>query len=109
MPHGLAGQLNSRQLAMIGIGGAIGTGLFPGSTLAISNAGLATIIAYVLCGLVALVIAWALVEMVVVHHEAGAFGAIAHRYLDGWAGFYWAGQVIAVGGEVIAAGMYLQY
>ena len=114
-PQGeLSRQLQSRQLAMIGIGGAIGTGLFLGSTLAISNAGPATIVAYILCGLVALVIAWALAEMVVVHPEAGAFGSIAHRYLGPWAGFvvrwtYWAGQVIAVGGEVIAAGIYLQY
>src|SRR5215475_6742332 len=110
----LARRLTSRQLAMIGIGGAIGTGLFLGSTLAISNAGPATIVAYVLCGLVALVIAWALAEMVVVHPEAGAFGSIAHRYLGAWAGFvlrwtYWAGQVIAVGGEVIAAGIYVKY
>jgi len=113
-PPELSRRLKSNQLAMIGIGGAIGTGLFLGSTLAISNAGPATIVAYILCGLVAMVIAWALAEMVVVHPEAGAFGAIAHRYLGGWAGFvvrwtYWAGQVIAVGGEVIAAGIYLQY
>ena len=86
-PPELSRRLKSNQLAMIGIGGAIGTGLFLGSTLAISNAGPATIVAYILCGLVAMVIAWALAEMVVVHPEAGAFGAIAHRYLGGWAGF----------------------
>jgi amino acid transporter, AAT family len=117
-PHGepreLSRRLTSRQLTMIGIGGAIGTGLFLGSTLAIGNAGPSAIIAYIVCGLVALVIAWALAEMVVLHPEAGAFGAIAHSYLGAWAGFvlrwtYWAGQVIAIGGEVIAAGIYLQY
>ncbi|WP_261801616.1 amino acid permease [Streptomyces sp. ISID311] len=106
--------MNSRQLTMIGIGGAIGTGLFLGSTLAISNAGPSAIIAYILCGLVALVMSWALAEMVVVHPDAGAFGAIAHSYLGAWAGFvlrwtYWFGQVIAVGGEVVAAGIYIQY
>ncbi|MGH8920590.1 MAG: amino acid permease, partial [Actinomycetes bacterium] len=107
-------RLTSRQLAMIGIGGAIGTGLFLGSTLAISNAGPAAIIAYIVCGLVALVISWALAEMVVVHPDAGAFGSIAHSYIGAWAGFvirwtYWAGQVIAIGGEVVAAGIYIQY
>lgn len=107
-------QLTSRQLTMIGLGGAIGTGLFLGSSLAISQAGPATIVAYVACALVALVIAWALAEMVVVHPEAGAFGAIAHRYLGPWAGFvtrwtYWTIQVIAVGGEVIAAGIYVRF
>ena len=107
-------RLTSRQLAMIGIGGAIGTGLFLGSTLAISNAGPAAIIAYIVCGLVALVISWALAEMVVQHPDAGAFGSIAHSYIGAWAGFvirwtYWAGQVIAIGGEVVAAGIYIQY
>ena len=107
-------RLSSRQLTMIGIGGAIGTGLFLGSSLAISQAGPAVILAYILCGLVALVIAWALAEMVVVHPEAGAFGAIAHKYLGAGTGFvlrwtYWAMQVIAIGGEMIAAGVYVQY
>lgn len=111
---GLQRSLTSRQLTMIGIGGAIGTGLFLGSTFAISQAGPAVVIAYTLCGLVALVIAWALAEMVVVHPTAGAFGSIAHAYLGGGAGFvlrwtYWAMQAIAIGGEMIAAGIYVQY
>lgn len=106
--------LTSRQLTMIGIGGAIGTGLFLGSTFAISQAGPAVIIAYTLCGLVALVIAWALAEMVVVHPTAGAFGTIAHAYLGGGVGFtlrwtYWAMQAIAIGGEMIAAGIYVSF
>ncbi len=99
---------------MIGLGGAIGTGLFLGSALAISQAGPGTIIAYGVCALVAFVVAWALAEMVVVHPEAGSFGAIAHRYLGPLAGFvqrwtYWAIQCIAVGGEVVAAGLYIQF
>lgn len=111
---GLQRKLQSRQLAMIGIGGAIGTGLFLGSTLAISNAGPAVVVAYILCGLVALVIAWALAEMVVVHPTAGAFGSIAQRYLGPGTGFvirwaYWAMQVIAIGGEMIAAGVYVKF
>ncbi|MFG2076108.1 amino acid permease [Nonomuraea maritima] len=113
-PSGLHRRLTSRQLTMIGLGGAIGTGLFLGSSLAISQAGPATILAYVICAGVALVIGWSLAEMVVVHPEAGAFGAIAHRYLGPWAGFvvrwtYWTIQVIAIGGEVIAAGIYVQF
>ncbi|TCO47395.1 L-asparagine transporter-like permease [Actinocrispum wychmicini] len=99
---------------MIGLGGAIGTGLFLGSALAISQAGPATILAYALCALVAFVIAWALAEMVVVHPEAGSFGAVAQRYLGPLAGFvqrwtYWTIQVIAVGGEVVAAGLYVRF
>ncbi|MBB4688047.1 amino acid permease [Amycolatopsis jiangsuensis] len=113
-PHRLQRRLRSRQLTMIGIGGAIGTGLFLGSSLAISHAGPSVVLAYVLCGLVALVISWALAEMVVVHPVPGAFGAIAQKYLGAGSGFvvrwaYWAMQVIAIGGETIAAGVYVQY
>lgn len=112
--HGLQRRLTGRQLSMIGLGGAIGTGLFLGSGLAISQAGPATIIAYVVCGMVALVIAWALAEMVVVHPTAGAFGVLAHSYIGRWAGFvvrwtYWAIQCIAIGGEVIAAGIFVRF
>lgn len=113
-PNRLQRRLRSRQLTMIGIGGAIGTGLFLGSSLAISHAGPAVVLAYVLCGLVALAISWALAEMVVVHPAAGAFGSIAHKYLGAGSGFvvrwaYWAMQVIAIGGETIAAGVYVQF
>jgi amino acid permease len=96
--HGLQRRLTGRQVSMIGLGGAIGTGLFLGSGLAISHAGPSTILAYIACGLVALVIAWAaLAEMVVVHPAAGAFGVLAHSYIGRWAGFvvrwtYWAIQ-----------------
>lgn len=112
--HGLRRALTHRQLSMIGLGGAIGTGLFLGSALAISQAGPATILAYALCALVAFVISWALAEMVVVHPEAGSFGAIAQRYLGPLAGFvqrwtYWTIQVIAIGGEVVAAGLYVRF
>jgi AAT family amino acid transporter len=112
--HGLQRRLTGRQLSMIGLGGAIGTGLFLGSSLAISQAGPSTIIAYIVCGLVALVIAWALAEMVVVHPTAGAFGVLAHSYVGRWAGFvvrwtYWAIQCIAIGGEVIAAGIFVRF
>lgn len=111
---GLRRALTSRQLSMMGLGGAIGTGLFLGSSLAISYAGPATILAYAVCALVAFVIGWALAEMVVVHPEAGSFGAIAHRYLGPLAGFvqrwtYWTIQVIAIGGEVVAAGLYVRF
>jgi L-asparagine transporter-like permease len=112
--HELHRTLTGRQLSMIGLGGAIGTGLFLGSSLAISSAGPATIIAYVACALIALVIGWSLTEMSVVHPAAGSFGTIARHYLGAWAGFivrwtYWTIQVIAVGGEVIAAGIYTRY
>lgn len=112
--HGLKRTLTARQLGMIGMGGAIGTGLFLGSGFAISSAGPAVLVSYLICALVALVIAWALAEMVVVHPTAGSFGVLAHSYIGRWAGFvvrwtYWVIQCIAIGGEVIAAGIFIQY
>lgn len=111
---GLRRELSGRQVGMIAIGGAIGTGLFLGSGLAISIAGPGVIIAYIVAALVALTLAYALAEMIVVHPEAGGFGAIAHRYLGGLAGFvqrwiYWAAQVVNIGSEVVAAGIYVKF
>lgn len=111
---GLRRALSGRQVGMIAIGGAIGTGLFLGSGLAISIAGPAVIIAYAVAAFAALALAFALAEMIVVHPEAGGFGAVIRKYLGGLPGFvsrwmYWAAQVVNIGSEVIAAGLYLQF
>ena len=112
--QGLARQLSVRQLAMIAIGGAIGTGLFLGSALAVRIAGPAVILSYVLGAGIALLLMGALSEMAVVHPTAGSFGVYAELYLSRWAGFairytYWAAQSIAIGGEAVAAGIYCQW
>jgi AAT family amino acid transporter len=111
---GLRRSLGQAQIVMIGLGGAIGTGLFLGSGLAVSYAGPAVIVSYALAGFVALVMIFSLSEMAVVHPTAGSFGIYAEIYLNPWAGFvarytYWIAQVIAVGGESVAAGLYMQY
>jgi len=53
-------------------------------------------------------------EMAVVHPTAGSFGTYAETYLNPWAGFtvrytYWIAQVVAVGGEAVAAGVYMTF
>src|SRR5579863_8806173 len=106
--------LSKAQIVMIGLGGAIGTGLFMGSGLAVGYAGPAVILSYVIAGFVALVMVFSLSEMAVVHPTAGSFGTYAETYLNPWAGFvvrytYWIAQAIAVGGEAVAAGLYMQY
>jgi len=110
---GLQRGLGKAQVVMIGLGGAIGTGLFLGSGLAVAYAGPAVIVSYALAGFVALVMVFSLSEMAVVHPTAGSFGTYAEMYLNPWAGFvvrytYWIAQAIAVGGESVAAGLYMQ-
>jgi AAT family amino acid transporter len=112
--RGLERQLKPRQSAMIAIGGAIGTGLFLGSGLAIGLAGPGVILSFVLGVFVCLVMMSALTEMAVVHPTAGSFGVFAETYLSPWAGFvvrttYWLAQVVAIGGEVTAAGIYTRF
>ncbi|HEV7137237.1 MAG TPA: amino acid permease [Steroidobacteraceae bacterium] len=112
--RGLRRSLGKAQIVMIGLGGAIGTGLFMGSGLAVGYAGPAVIVSYALAGFVALVMVFSLSEMAVVHPTAGSFGTYAEMYLNPWAGFvvrytYWIAEAIAVGGEAVAAGLYMQY
>jgi AAT family amino acid transporter len=57
---------------------------------------------------------FSLSEMAVMHPTAGSFGTYAEIYLNPWAGMvarysYWMAQVIAVGGEAVAAGVYMTF
>ncbi len=111
---GLARRLSTRQMAMIAIGGAIGTGLFLGSALAVRTAGPAVILSYLLGAVIALLMMGALSEMAVAHPTAGSFGVYAELYLSRWSGFvvrytYWAAQCIAIGGEATAAAIYCRW
>lgn len=99
---------------MMAIGGAIGVGLFLGSGVTIRLAGPAVILSYLLGAGIALIMSYALAEMAVVHPVAGAFGVYAETYLNPWAGFsvratYGAAQIIAIGAEVSAAGIYISF
>src|SRR5215470_13918391 len=112
--EGLHRRLGQRQLTMMAIGGAIGVGLFLGSSLAIRLAGPGVIISYLLGAVIALIMSYVLAEMAVVHPVAGAFGVYAEKYLNPWAGFavrmtYGLAQILAIGAEITAAGIYLGY
>jgi amino acid transporter, AAT family len=107
-------RLNQRQLTMMAIGGAIGVGLFLGSSVTIRLAGPAVILSYLLGAGIALIMSYAVTEMAVVHPVAGAFGVYAEKYLNPWAGFsvratYGVAQIIAICAEVTAAGIYISF
>ena len=111
---GLQRRLSARQLAMIAIGGAIGTGLFLGSGFAIGLAGPAVLISYAIGGLITLLVMGCLAEMTVAHPTTGSFGAWAEFYISPLAGFllraaYWAGVVLALGAEVSAIAVYMRF
>jgi len=111
---GLHRSLSPRQLSMIAIGGAIGTGLFLGSAISVQMAGPGVILSYCAGAAIALMVMWALAEMVVAHPVAGSFGVHAELYLHPWAGFvvrytYWLCQVVAIGSEVVAAAIYCRF
>ncbi|QVR69414.1 amino acid permease [Acinetobacter sp. BHS4] len=110
---GLHKKLSAKQMGMIAIGGAIGTGLFMGSKFAISFAGPAVIVSYAIGGLIAFAIMTCLAEMTVQHPTSGSFGAYAEHYVSPLAGFlvrycYWACIVLAVGTEITAVADYMK-
>ena len=110
----LSRELTTGQLGMIALGGAIGTGLFLGSSLAVRTAGPGVILSYLFGAVIAALLMRSLTEMAVAHPAAGSFGVYAAIYLDPWAGFavrytYWAAQCVAIGGEAAAIAIYCQW
>ena len=111
--QGLKRELTARQMAMVAVGGSIGTGLLLGSGAAIQVAGPAVVLTFVLSALISWTVALALGEMSAIHPAAGSFGVYAELYVSRWAGFiarygYWFSVVIAIGSEVVAAATYMR-
>jgi len=111
---GLHRNLTPAQLAMIGIGSTIGTGLFLGSAISVKLAGPGVILSFLGGACIALTMMWALAEMSAAHPAAGTFGLYAEMYLHPWAGFavrltYWLCMMVVVGSEVVAASIYCSF
>ena len=111
---GLQRSLSARQLSMIAIGGAIGTGLFLGSGFAIGFAGPAVLVSYSIGAIISLLLMGCMAEMTVAHPTSGSFGAWAEFYVSPLAGFlirfaYWAGVVFGLGTEITAVTVYMHF
>ena len=111
---GLRQQLSAGQMAMVAVGGSIGTGLLLGSGAAVQIAGPAVILTYCAGAAIAWVVTNALGELASAHPAAGSFGVYAELYLNSWAGFvarygYWFAVMIAVGAELVAAATYCHF
>ena len=103
--------LTQRQLTMMTIGGAIGVGLFLGSSVTIRLAGPGVILSYLFSAIIALIVAYSIAEMAVTHPVVGSFGVYAQKYLNEWSGFavrvtYAFVQILAIGAEVTAVAIY---
>jgi L-asparagine transporter-like permease len=110
--QGLRHQLTAGQMAMVAVGGSIGTGLFLGSAPALDLAGPAVIVSFVLAAFINLTVALALGELACAHPAAGSFGVYGDLYLNDWAGFlsragYWAAIAFSIGGEMVASAVYM--
>ncbi|MEV4613992.1 amino acid permease [Kitasatospora sp. NPDC049258] len=106
--------LGSRQIQMIAIGGAIGTGLFLGAGTAISKAGPSLILSYAVAGLVIFVIMRALGELLTYRPVSGSFAEYAREFLGPFAGYvtgwtYWLFWVVTGMAETTAAAVYVRF
>src|ERR1700758_5034160 len=112
--QGLRHQLSAGQMAMVAVGGSIGTGLLLGSAAAIELAGPAVINSFLLAALINWTVAMALGELSSAHPAAGSFGLYGELYLNPWAGFlaragYWAAIAVSIGAEMVAAATYMGF
>ncbi|MFF5792840.1 amino acid permease [Paeniglutamicibacter sp. NPDC012692] len=105
---GSGSNLTTRQITMMGIGGAIGAGLFIGSGQAVAVAGPSVILAFALAGFLVILIMNMLGEMAAANPSSGSFSVYATKALGpnagaviGW--LYWIQAVIVISAEATGA------
>src|SRR5438874_6564643 len=103
--QGLRRQLSAGQMAMVAVGGSIGTGLLLGSAAAMEIAGPGVILSFALAALINFTVTLAMGELASMHPAAGSFGVYGEIYLNQWSGFvsragYWAAIAISIGAEL---------
>ena len=107
--------IGTRQLSMIAIGGAIGTGLFFASGGAIAQAGPGgALLAYATMGLAVYCMMQSLGEMATQLPIPGSFEAYAERFIDPSLGFavgwnYWFSWAITLAAELVAGSLIVQF
>lgn len=105
---GLHPGLTRRQISMMGLGGAIGAGLFVGSGQAIGLAGPAVLISYLVAGGIVILVMAMLAEMVAARPSSGAFSSYAQKAMGRSAGsavgwLYWIQLVVVIAAEATGA------
>ncbi len=98
-----------RHLTMMGLGSAIGAGLFLGTGVGISAAGPGVLISYAIAGFIVVLVMQMLGEMSSAKPESGSFSTYAEMAFGPSAGFvigwlYWFMLVMVLGAEITGAG-----
>lgn len=105
---GLGNSLKQRQLTMMGLGSAIGAGLFLGSGEGIMTAGPAVLVSYLVAGTLIILVMWALGEMAAANPNSGAFSVYAEKAMGKVAGatvgwLWWLQLVVVIAAEALGA------
>ena len=103
-----ATQLKSRHLTMMGLGSAVGAGLFLGVGLGIQISGTSVLISYAVAGALIALVMWMLGEMAAARPSLGSFSTYAGQAYGHWARFtmgwiYWFMLIMVMGAEITGA------
>ncbi|MFZ3391957.1 amino acid permease [Rhodococcus sp. 7Tela_A2] len=112
-PEDLGSGLKVRHLTMMGLGSAIGAGLFLGSGVGIQAAGPAVLVSYILAGIMVIFVMRMLGEMGAALPVSGSFSHYARIGIGRWAGFsmgwlYWFMLIMVLGVEITGASAIVQ-
>ncbi|WP_337797038.1 amino acid permease [Rhizobium skierniewicense] len=106
--------LKPRQIQMIAIGGAIGTGLFLGAGGRLAAAGPALVFVYAICGFFAFLVLRALGELIMHRPSSGSFVSYAREFYGekmafavGW--MYWLNWAMTSVADVTAVAIYMNF
>lgn len=106
--------LKPRQVQMIAIGGAIGSGLFMGAGARLAEAGPSLVFVYAICGFFAWFIIRAMGELVMYRPSSGSFVSYAREFYGekwafavGW--MYWTDWVMVAIADLTATALYLNF
>ena len=107
--------LKSRHIAMISLGGTIGTGLFLASGASIAQAGPGgALVAYAVIGIMVYFLMTSLGEMAAHMPTSGSFSTYATKFVDPAFGFamgwnYWYNWAITIAAEISAVSLIMKY
>lgn len=112
--HGLQKGMGNRQLQMIAIGSAIGTGLLLGTGSRLQTAGPFLAVLYLICGFFGYIILRSLGELIVYRPSSGSFVSYAREFygekaafVTGW--LYWGNWAMTLVADATAVAIYIKW